>query len=113
MRSLFVQLSSEIQRDVEALYNRCCREYERAINAGQQQHGAGAVAVDMATLEEALRWNKDAVKDLKYEMTPRGQSVPTGIMWSSERIYIVPGFFPNFAIELARWAFGRFSEDTP
>ena len=114
VHSLFVQLSGETRRDVEALYDECCRAYKSAIDAGQQEHGPGVVAVDMANLEEALRWNEEAVKNLKYEMTPRGESVPTGIFWNSTRVWIVPGTFPNFAIELTRWAADRtFTSSSP
>ena len=105
--SLFEQLGRDTRRGVEAIYDGCCRAYKDAITAGQQQHGAEAVAVAMANLEEALRWNKEAVKNLKYEMTPRGHSVPTGMFWSSDHVWVVPGAFPNFAIELTRWAAGR------
>ena len=106
VHSLFKELWPDVRRDVEALYDQCCHAYKSAINKGQQQHGADVVAVNMANLEEALRWNDEAMRDLKYEMTPRGQSVPTGIFWSSKRVWIVPGTFPNFAIELTRWAVG-------
>ena len=101
---LFRALSSQTQRDVEARYNNCCVEYKASVQAGTQQHDSGAVAVDMANLEEALQWNQGAVKDLKYEMTPRGRSVPTGLFWDSDHVWVVPSAFPNFAIELARWA---------
>ena len=107
VRRLFQALSLQTQRDVEALYNDCCVKYRAAIQVGKQQHGAEAFAVDMASLAEALQWNKDAVKDLKYEMTPRGRSVPTGIFWNAETVWVVPKTFPNFAIELTRWAAGR------
>ena len=114
VHSLFLQLNPETQCDVEALYDRCCLAYKSAIDIGQQQHGAEAVAVDMANLEEAMRWNEEAVKNLKYEMTPRGKSVPTGIFWSSKLVWIVPGTFPNFAIELTCWAAGRnFTSPSP
>ena len=92
---LFRALSLQTQRDVEALYNSCCVKYKAAIQVGEQQHGAEALAVDMASLAEALQWNKDAVKDLKYEMTPRGRSVPTGIFWNAETVWVVPKTFPN------------------
>ena len=114
VHGLFQALRPQTQRDIEALYNDCCVKYEAAVQAGQQQHGPGAVAVDMASLEEALQWNKGAVKDLKYEMTPRGRSVPTGLIWSAETLWVVPSTFPNFAIELTRWATGRsFKGRTP
>ena len=59
----------------------------------------------MANLDEALKWNECAVKDLKYDMAPRGRSVPAGIFWDSEGgLWVVPRTFPNFAIELTRWA---------
>ena len=98
-----MQLRQNTQRDVKILYNQCRHTYKRAIATGQQQHGAEVVAVEMANFNEALQWNEEAVKNLKYEMTPRGKSVPTGIIWSSQRIWVVPGTFPNFAIELTRW----------
>ena len=44
------------------------------------------------------------MRDLKYEMTLSGRSVPTGIFWNPERIWVLPSTFPNFAIELTRWA---------
>jgi len=62
------------------------------------------VTVDMAIREDALRWNKKAVTNLNYEMAPCGESVPTGITLSFKQVWIVPGTFPNFAIELRRWA---------
>ena len=105
--SLFGQLKPETRSGMETLYDRCCREYRTAIGVGQQQIGAENVAVNMANLEEALRWNEDAVKNLKYELTPRGQSVPTGIFWSVDTMWVAPGKFPNFAIELTRWATNR------
>ena len=102
---LFRALSSQTQRYIESLYTKCCVEYKAAVQAGKQQHGP--VAVDMANLEEALQWNKSAVKNLKYEMTLRGRSVPTGLFWDSDNVWVVPSTFPNFAIELARWAARR------
>ena len=101
---LFRELSPQIQREIEDLYDTCCGGYQDAANAAKQQLGLEAVAVDVASLEEALRWNEDAVKNLKYEMTPQGRSVPTGLLWDSTTIWVLPGNYPNFAIELARWA---------
>ena len=108
LHRLFMQLREETRRDVEALYDKCCRPYKSAMDMGRQQ-GAKVVAVGMASLEEALRWNEEAVKNLKYEMTPHGRSVPAGAFWSSkqELIWVLPSNFPNFAIELTRWAADR------
>ena len=94
MHCLFQELKPETRRDVVALYDKCCIAYKTAIQAGKQQHGPKAVAAEMANLEEALQWNADAVKNLKYELTPRGRSVPTGIFWSSERVWVVPLMHP-------------------
>ena len=105
LHGLFKKLSKQTQDDVETLYNNCCVQYKAAVQAGQQQHSPGTVAVDMANLEEALQWNQSAVKDLKYDLTPHGRNVPTGMFWNSETLWVV-STFPNFAIELTRWATG-------
>ena len=107
VHSLFLQLRPETQRHMIALYDKCCLAYKSAVHTGQRQHGPGAVAVDIANFEEALHWNEDAVKNFKYEMTPRGTSVPTGMFWNSETLWVAPNTFPNFAVELTRWAVHR------
>ena len=104
VHKLFDQLSEKTRHEVEALYNNCCDPYKAAVQAGQQQHGSDTVAVTMASLKEALHWNQGAVMDLKYDMTPRGQSVPCGSFWSPELAWVFPNGFPNFAIELTSWA---------
>lgn len=106
---LFQELSSKTQLDMETLYEQCCLPYAEAVRSGQRQLGHGTVAVEIASLKEALQWNEDAVKNLKYDLTPRGRSVPTGLFWSRETVWVVPGGFPNFAIELTRWANGHMS----
>ena len=75
---LFVQLCHETRRDMEALYDECCRAYKSAIDIGQQKHGARVVAVDMANLEEALRWNEEAVRTARF-----ARSSPVGIAFIS------------------------------
>ena len=103
---LFQQLEPKTQRDVLALYDKCCRAYKKAIQTGKQQHGSETVAVDMANLKEALQWNEHAMRDLKYDMILSGPSVPAGIFWNSNGsgFWVLPSTFPNFAIELTRWA---------
>ena len=107
VRQLFCALSSDTQRDIRALYDTCCIEYKDAVNAGRKQHGPGAVAVEMADLDEAFRWNQNAVRNLKYEMTPSGRSVPAGLFWDSNTVWVLPPTSRNFAIELTRWAARR------
>ncbi len=106
--NLFTDLRQEIQHEVKCLFDQCCQKYMVAVNEGQKQLGATVVEVDMANLVEALQWNEDAVKNLKYELTPSGKSVPTGIIWNSQTLWVLPGTFPNFAIELTRWATDRY-----
>ena len=50
---LFQDLEPKTQRDVLALYDKCCRAYKKAIQTGKQQHGSETVAVDMANLSRA------------------------------------------------------------
>ncbi len=104
--SLFQDLEPKTKRDVLALYDKCCRAYKKAIQTGKQQHGSETVAVDMANLKEALQWNEHAMRDLKYDMILSGPSVPAGIFWNSNGsvLWVFPSTFPNFAIELTRWA---------
>ena len=101
---LFKELNPDTQCHIESLYDECCVAYKNAIQVGRRQHGYDAVAVELANLEEALHWNKGTIKNFKYEMTLRGQSVPTGIFWTSGHHWVVPSTFPNFAIKLTRWA---------
>ncbi len=109
---LFKALESTTQRQMETIYDACRREYEAAIKAGKQQHGPEAVAVKMANLEEALQWNEQAVKDFKYDLTPRGQSVPTGMFWDSETQWVLLPTFKNFAIEVTDWVSHREAGDS-
>ena len=111
---LFQELNPKTQRAISVLYDKCCRKYKKAIQDGKQQHGRKAVAVKMANLEAALKWNADAVKNLKYELIPQGRSVPTGLFWTSKTFWVLPAYFPNFAIKLTRWAFHRsFTSPSP
>ena len=111
VHGLFGELKPETQHQIRTIYDACCREYEAAIKAGKQQHGPEAVAVNMANLEEALQWNEQAVKDFKYDLTPRGQSVPTGMFWDSELLWVAPPRFKNFAIEVTHWVSHREAGD--
>ena len=111
--ALFGDLSNDTRREIEVLYNECCRMYQDAIETGQEQHGAAVVAVDMASLEEALQWNDRAMVDFKYELMPGDKSAPTGVIWSRDTFWVLPGTFPNFAVELTRWATRRSNTAAP
>lgn len=109
VNGLFAELDPETQRKVEEVYDDCCRQYKDAVQAGQQQHGPEVVDVDLANLEEALRWNADAVKNLKYDMRPSGRTVPNGMLWGTETMWVPGRPFPSFAIRLAIWARNEFT----
>ena len=111
--ALFGELRTDTRREMEALYNECCRMYQDAIETGQEQHNAAAAAVDMASLEEALQWNDRAMVDFKCELMPRDKSAPTGVIWSRDRLWVLPGTFPNFAVELTCWAARRSNTAAP
>ena len=100
LHGLFGELEPETQRQIRTIYDECCREYE-----AEQQLGPDAVA--MANLEEALQWNEEATKDFKYDLTPNGRSVPTGMLWDSNTYWAFPPGFKNFAVEVTHWAANR------
>ena len=65
----------------------------------------------MASLEEALQWNADAMIRLKYDLTPRGKTVPSGAMWDGETIWILPNNeMLNFGLQLVEWAEAELSQ---
>ena len=107
IHKLFGELEPETQEQIRAIYDECCREYDAAVQAGRQQLGHEAVAVKMANLEEALQWNEQAIKDFKYDLTPRGKSVPTGMFWDSNTYWVLSSKFKNFAVEVTDWASHR------
>ena len=104
--SLYNELPSDVGRAIRNLYDECLSRYSEAVRYGRNQ--GVDVDVSLADFDEALEWNKVAIRDLKYEMTPSGKSVPYGVFWGSETIW-VPGHdvpLPNYAVELVHWATG-------
>ena len=73
-----------------------------------EQHGWGKIQVEMATLEEALTWNKTAIKDYKYDVRLDGRAVPCGLIWGGESPYTTTAF-PNFSRNLLDFASERIS----
>ena len=118
VHKLFKQLRPETRSEIEDLYDECCLPYkdwirgvyQNAIQAGKLKDGP--VAVDVASLEEALRWNKCAMRDLKYTMKPDGPSVPAGVGWHGDSLVVPGNRLPNFAVELTHWAGRQGSTDT-
>ncbi len=112
VHKLFKQLRPETRSEIEALYDECRlahknyfrRAYQDVTQAGILKDGSVAEAFDVASLEEALRWNEEAMRDLKYTMKPDGPSVPAGVGWHGDSFVVPPGRLPNFAVELTGWA---------
>jgi len=102
LRKLFSGLKEETKQDIKSIYNKCCDDYIDVIKKTGEVHGNQEIV--LATFEEALDWNEEAMRNLKYEMTPHGKCVPTGVMWNSETLWVLPQCFPIFAIELTHWA---------
>ena len=98
IHKIFSDLDARTQRDIEKLYDQCCLGYKEDIRQSNQQLGDQGMA--MASLEEALRWNRKAMRDLKYDMIPQGRCVPAGLLWNAERMWVLPSHSQNFAIEL-------------
>ena len=101
---LFDELDSATRDEIERIYGRCCSVYADAVRDGVQQLGAAAVQVEIANIREALEWNQSAMRDFKYDMTPDGKSVPSGVLWNSKTLWVLPSGVPNFAVSLTRWA---------
>ena len=103
--ALFLELSPETQNNVRRLYDESAVAYEAAVAEGIKQLGPKVMSVSIASLEDALEWNADAIRNFKYDLTPKRQSVPTGMFWTSETMWVAPGnMFNNFAVALTRWA---------
>lgn len=104
IQELFEDLDQTIKDKIGTLYDECCVDYRKAALSGKKQHGAAIVDVDLADLEEALKWNQSAITNLKYSLTPSGKTVPAGMMWGSSNEWVLPAAFRNFAIELSKIA---------
>jgi len=103
-QELFEDLDQTIKDKIAALYDECCADYRRAVLSGGKQHGAAIVDVNLADLEEALKWNESAIRNFKYSLTPSGKTVPAGMMWGCSNEWVLPGASRNFAIELSKVA---------
>ena len=103
------ELPSDVQRLIRSLYDACLPRYSEAIQVLRSK--VPAVDVPLASFDEALKWNRCAMRDLKYEMAPSGKAVPYGVFWGSGTIWVpshdVP--LPNYAVELFHWAANFYS----
>ena len=104
IEALFGELDGEIQKKVRRIYDRCAKQYNKAIQEGQRQRGKALRKVKTATLNEALQWNNKAMKEMKYDMELSGRIVPNGMLWKDQQTMWVANQLPNFALELGKWA---------
>ena len=111
IQKIFNQLKRSKKSHIKKIYNKICRSYIQAISVGKQKLGEDNIQVEMASLEEALQWNKDAMVHLQYDLNLKGKTVPAGAIWdSNRRIWFGnDNNLPNFASALVRWARGKLS----
>lgn len=108
IEKIFRELQSGTREQIEAIYEGNRKHYTRVVSEGKQQLGEEGIQVEMASIEEALQWNANAMVDLKYDLLPSGKTVPAGAMWDGETIWFGPEEdMPNFALQLADWAAGE------
>ena len=106
--NIFNELKLGTQTEIEEIYESNRKHYTRVVSEGKRQVGEESIQVKMASLVEALQWNAKAMVYLKYDLIPRGKTVPAGAMWDGERIWIGPeDDMPNFGLQLVEWAEGE------
>ena len=103
--NIFNKLQRVTQTQIKKIYESACEPYALVLSEGKQQLGKERFKVEMASLEEALQWNANAMIHFKYDLTPRGKTVPAGAMWDGETIWILPkDKVPNFGLQLVESA---------
>lgn len=103
--NIFSRLNCDTRTQIETIYENNRKYYTRVISEGKQQVGEEKMQVVMASLQESLQWNANAMVHLKYDLIPRGKTVPAGAMWDGETIWIgTEDDMPNFGLQIADWA---------
>ena len=105
IEKIFRELQTGTRAQIDAIYESNRKHYTRIVSEGKQQLGEESIQVEMASIEEALQWNAKAMVHLKYDLLPRGKTVPAGAMWDGETIWFGSEVvMPNFALQLVDWA---------
>ena len=105
IENIFSELQGGTRAQIEAIYEGNRKHYTRILSEGKRQLGEGGIQVEMASLVEALQWNAKAMVHLKYDLVPRGKTVPAGAMWDGETIWLGSEVdMPNFGLQLVDWA---------
>ena len=65
--------------------------------------------VTVASIQEALAWNDKAMVSLKYDLKPKGVTIPANAMWDGDTVWFMGGGVQaeNFAEALASYALVR------
>ncbi len=105
IKKIVRELETDTRAQIEAIYEGNRKHYTRIVSAGKHQLGEDGMQVEMASIEEALKWNADAMVHLKYDLMPRGKTVPAGAMWDGDTIWFgSEADMPNFGLQLVDWA---------
>ena len=105
IENIFSELQRGTQTQIETVYESNRKYYTRVLSEGKRQLGEERIRVEMASLVEALQWNANAMVHLKYDLVPRGKTVPAGAMWDGETIWLgAEDDMPNFGLQLVNWA---------
>ena len=105
IKKIFRELETGTRAQIEAIYERNRNHYTGIVSEGKRQLGEDGIQVEMASIEEALKWNAKAMVHLKYDLMPRGKTVPAGAMWDGETIWFgSEADMPNFGLQLVDWA---------
>ena len=106
--NIFSKLKHDTQTQIETIYESSCECYTPVLSEGEQRLGKEGIQVEMASLSEALQWNADAMVHFKYDLTPRGKTVPAGAMWGGDTIWTLSADKgQNFGLRLVKWAKGE------
>ena len=102
---LYRDLTPDTQAAIEAIYERCREQHAHVVQAGSDKTKGVAVA----SIQEALAWNDKAMVSLKYDLKPRGVTIPANAMWDGDMVWFIGGGVQaeNFAEALAKFALVR------
>ena len=102
---LYRDLAPDTQSAIEAICERCREQHARLVQAGSDKTDG----VTLASIQEALAWNDEAMVSLKYDLKPKGVTIPANAMWDGDTVWFMGAGVQaeNFAEALANYALGR------
>ena len=102
---LYRDLAADTQAAIEAIYERCREQHAHVVQTGNDK----TEGVALASIQEALAWNDEAMVSLKYDLKPKDVTVPANAMWDGDTVWFMGGGVQaeNFAEALANYALGR------